>query len=367
MRQARLKVRSNSLLRALHQTWETIGIQKTQTLLQNYMITGSQEKQTLILFSTNLKLAGIGVCPARISDDFQILIPGMKLIKLVDLMERDIILDITIDDQKMVIKAGNFTCKLQGMTPDKFPPIPDLDGLEFASISRKLLASHLHRIYSRICVNSRRKHLAKVHIGGGSMLGFNGQIAIICKCSFSGRIDELTIPGGVVRSLISLIDRVEATDVQITKTDDFIVFKIGQTCFFAHKPNAKLPDLVDAKTRYTPNIESIASFDKTDLKTAVQRVSITCNRDTLGVSIKFFKDCLSISSCDHKGNRSREISSCTWNGREGVEYCFNHMYLLNILKTLSADLVYLRISEDKRLPVSFHDGDLIVFLKSQVL
>jgi DNA polymerase III sliding clamp (beta) subunit (PCNA family) len=331
------------------------------------MVTGSREKQTLILFSTNRKLAGMGVCPARISDDFQILVSGTKLAKLAELIESESILVITVDDQKMVIESGDFNCQLQVTTQVKFPQIPDLDGFEFASVSCESLLSHLQRIFFCSCNNSGRKHLTTIHIGGGFIWTSNGQITTICKCSLSGRINGLMIPGGVVQSLISFLRRVEAIDVRICETNNFVVFKIGATHFLARKSSNKLPGVVSPIVNPIQNIKTIASFDKTDLKTAVQRVSITCNTDTLGVSIKFFKEHLFISSCDQTGNRSQEIIPCTWNGSEGVEHRLNYIDLLNILKSLSVDSVCLRISEDEQLPVCFQDGDLTVFLKRQIL
>lgn len=359
--ESKVVVSLQGLVKALKQTKGTIATQDVQVLLRNYLITGDKEKGILTLLATDLDLASVGVCPATISENFSIAVPGIKLVQIANSASCDAV-TLIIKGQQMNISAGKFKCELQGLPSEDFPNFPDFDTLSASSVPRELFLTYLKRISFSINDNVVKKNLLAVHIAQGYIQASDGKVTAICKCSLSGKLNEITIPAMAVTDLIAALAVAEEADVEISELDAFLVFKVGESRFLARKSTAKFPDVLKIVVKPTDNINEIVSFDRDDFKSAVQRVSVVADEKSLAISLEITKDQLKIFTHDAAGNKAEESVDASWNGEEGAKLKFNYTYLLDIMTSVIADSVRMKVPKSLRLPVRFDDTDFSAFL-----
>jgi len=361
-----IKVNACDLRKALQQTKSSIPFQDMEILLRHYLMAGSKEHQQLSVMATDLDFAAIGVAPAVVPEDFEVAVPGIKLATLGEnFPTAEIIMEIDGDDLSVRCVSPdmcNFWGTFRGMPTKDFLKTPDFSKLNPSMVSREEFLDHLKRIAFSINDNPVMTQLLAVHIAAGFIQASNGRVTSSARCSLSGDLVELDIPAGGVQDLIAVLSAATEPNVGISKVAPWLVFEVGHSKFLAKERPFQFPNITKIVDKPTQAVKQILSFDRVRFIEAIKRVKIFADEKTGAVLFTLHKDKILLSAEEVCGHKGHEEVPAAWNGEEGTTFSLNYSYLIDMLPSLQAESVQVKVPKGKSLPVRFDDSDFVVFL-----
>lgn len=101
------------------------GSRATLPILNNVLISVRDKKVSLT--TTNLDMAVVSYLPSTQSKDGVITVPARLMAEFVSNLPHGEVVEITANDQKVTIKAGEYTSSINGTPADDFPELPEID------------------------------------------------------------------------------------------------------------------------------------------------------------------------------------------------------------------------------------------------
>jgi DNA polymerase-3 subunit beta len=298
-------------------------------VLKNFQFEVTAENGLRVI-ATDLELSVIATTPMiSVVTPGIAVFPGRRLMDIVkEAEDGEMVVDVQSGTAHIAIDKATWDLKLQDGS--EYPPLPDLDEVEFHEMDRGKFMGALSTVSYAANRESTRQNLMMIHIENSKMTACDGNRFSQAPIGQPLPID-IDIPIGAVDDLARLLRTTDQMVLSIGETENHLIFKIAQDVFIANKTVAIFPDTEGMLLKPAMANKDVFQCDRSDLISVVKRVRITSDDQANGILVEVTPGSLTVKSKDKLGNQGTESLAAAWQGDER-ELAFNHQHLLQMLE-----------------------------------
>ncbi|MCZ8022142.1 MAG: DNA polymerase III subunit beta [Cyclobacteriaceae bacterium] len=365
-------VNSSYLLKQLSNINGVITTNPVVPILENFLF--ELDKGSLIVTASDLQTSMITELQVESKEKGNIAVPAKILLEtLKNLPEQPVTFSIDESTYSVEIISDNGRYKLSGENATDFPKVPAVSNDFSAEISSEVMAravnntifatsnDELRPAMTGVYVNLAEKNTTFVATDGHRLVRYrrndvtsdNGSAIIIPRKALN--LLKATLP-------------TENTPVSIDFNLSNAYFKFGNIKMICRLIDERYPDYENVIPTSNPIKMTIG---RTDLLSALKRISIYANKTTHQVRLKITGSELQISAEDLDfSNEANERLSCEHEG-EDIEIGFNAKFLIEMLNNIDSDQIKLTMSAPNKagviLPVDKDKTEDILMLVMPVM
>ncbi|UKS56100.1 DNA polymerase III subunit beta [Exiguobacterium acetylicum] len=258
------------------------------------------------------------------------------------------------------IQSGTAEFHLNGLDPDEFPRLPQVDGGQRFRLPADLLRSMIRQTSFAVAVQETRPVLTGVNFSADkgilTCVSTDSHRLALRRAQFETDTDisfqNVIVPGKSLNELSKLLGD---GHVDITITNQQILFKMKHVLFFSRLLDGNYPDT----SRLIPEeYRTAVRMNAKELLQAIDRASLLAREDRNNV-IKFAAEgttAVEISSHSPEvGKVSEQVSILSLEGEE-LKISFNSKYMMDALKALDATDIEIQFTGSIR-PFILHPVD----------
>ena len=338
-------VSKEALLDGLQRTQNVVSSRVTLPVLVNVLIEASDSG--LRLTTTDMEVATRCVVDAMVEKPGATTIPAKRLALVVrELPSADILVDT---DSKNVtsLSCGNSFFKIYGLPKEDFPPYPRFDEAKAITLKQAELKGGLRKtiyavssdetryVLNGILFSFKDNKLTMVATDGRRLALFDTDL------EFPKSLErDMIVPTKAVNELMRLVG--EDGDLTIHFGEHLVLFRMGNTELVTklvegNYPNYRLVIPTEAKQRVTLEREAFL--------TSLRRVALFSAEKSSSVKLTFSKNNLDITANTPEVGEARESLYLQYEGRD-FSIAFNPEFLIDPLRNLTEDEVYLELTEE---------------------
>lgn len=304
------------------------------------------EADLLSLAATDLDVSMTSNCPADVKSAGGIAVQARKFVEIVRAVttsEIDLILE---DEKRLRIVAGRSRFKINGLSPQDFPTLPDVSPDGGVEIPVALMRRMISRVIFAVSTEESRFQL------NGALMKFGDErFEMVATDGHRLALVENRLPANGMEDGSVLVPRKALLELQRFEGNETLTFRRGEHHLlfqFGHRQlicrilEGTFPDYerVIAKDN-----DKKITFDRKDLTAAVQRVALLTGDRARAVRLHFAPDKLTISAANPDLGEAIEELECGFDGDE-FELGVNPDYLGQFLSAVESDSIRLDLKDE---------------------
>ena len=237
------------------------------------------------------------------------------------------------------VKCGKSEFNFMGISPEDYPEMPVVDGVNNIALPQKILGSMINQTIFAVADNDMRpiytgtlfdiegEELTLVSVDGYRLAKRSEKLesAKMENCSF-------VVPGSALADIERICGDSEEL-VKISVGAKHISFSIGETVVVSRRLEG---EFLNYKKSIPDSFKSTVKVDRGEFMSAIDRVAlIVSERNTSPVRMSFNDgniDCLCVTPI----GRAEDVCTCEGSG-EGLQIGFNDRYLKDALKAAAKE------------------------------
>ena len=237
------------------------------------------------------------------------------------------------------VKCGKSEFNFMGISPEDYPEMPVVDGVNNIALPQKILGSMINQTIFAVADNDMRpiytgalfdiegEELTLVAVDGYRLAKRSEKLesAKMENCSF-------VVPGSALADIVRICGDSEEL-VKISVGAKHISFSIGETVVVSRRLEG---EFLNYKKSIPESFKYTVKVDRGEFMSAIDRVAlIVSERNTSPVRMSFNDgniDCLCVTPI----GRAEDVCSCEGSG-EGLQIGFNDRYLKDALKAAAKE------------------------------
>jgi DNA polymerase-3 subunit beta len=342
-----LSVSKADLLRELQFFQGIVERKNTIPILANILIDAKGSEMRLA--ATDLEVGLKSRCPAKVEKPGSLTLPAKKLFEIVKALPDT---DVLIQEDKNGVKvaADRFESRLQTMSRDDFPAMPDGSGTGDASLPRDITRQMVAKTQFAITGEDTRYFLNGALLvlrpKDMSMVATDGhRLALVTapREAAPGAPDELRVI--VQKKTLLELGRLlgEAGDeVTFEKGENHLFFRFADRVLVSRMIDGQFP----AYERVIPKgNDKAVEFDRERLTNAVKRVALLANERSRSVKFQIDPGEVTVTSNSSEFGEAKEVIPVEYSGPP-VTICFNAQYVLDFLGVAETEVVVLQFKDE---------------------
>lgn len=339
-------IQREALLKPLQLVAGVVERRQTLPVLSNVLLV--VEGQQLSLTGTDLEVELVGrVSLDEPAEPGEITVPARKLMDICKSLPNDALIDIRIDDQKLLVKAGRSRFSLSTLPANDFPTVEEGPGSLTLSLSQSRLRRLIERTSFAMAQQDVRYYLngmlLEVQTGVLRAVATDGHR--LAMCSMVAEIEQterhqVIVPRKGILELARLLTEQDA-DVSIVLGQHHIRATTGEFTFTSKLVDGKFPDYERVLPR---GGDKLVVADRQGLREAFSRTAILSNEKYRGIRLQLASGLLKIQANNPEQEEAEEEIAVDYNGSQ-LEIGFNVSYLLDVLGVMTAEQVRLILSD----------------------
>ncbi|WP_044873340.1 DNA polymerase III subunit beta [Pseudomonas sp. LFM046] len=339
-------IQREALLKPLQLVAGVVERRQTLPVLSNVLLV--VEGQQLSLTGTDLEVELVGrVALEEPAEPGEITVPARKLMDICKSLPSDALIDIRVDEQKLLIKAGRSRFTLSTLPANDFPTVEEGPG----SLNFSLVQSKLRRLIERTSFAMAQQDVR--YYLNGMLLEVNGGIlrAVatdghrLAMCAMEAGIEgvdrhQVIVPRKGILELARLLTEQDG-EVRIVLGQHHIRATTGEFTFTSKLVDGKFPDYERVLPR---GGDKLVIGDRQALREAFSRTAILSNEKYRGIRLTLASSLLKIQANNPEQEEAEEEVAVDYNGGN-LEIGFNVSYLLDVLGVMSTEQVRLILSD----------------------
>lgn len=339
-------IQREALLKPLQLVAGVVERRQTLPVLSNVLLV--VEGQQLSLTGTDLEVELVGrVTLDEPAESGEITVPARKLMDICKSLPNDALIDIRIDEQKLLIKAGRSRFSLSTLPANDFPTVEEGPG----SLTFSLVQSKLRRLIERTSFAMAQQDvryylngmLLEVQTGIFRAVATDGHR--LAMCSMDASIEQVErhqviVPRKGILELARLLTEQDG-NVSIVLGQHHIRATTGEFTFTSKLVDGKFPDYERVLPR---GGDKQVVADRQGLREAFSRTAILSNEKYRGIRLQLESGLLKIQANNPELEEAEEEIVVDYNGNT-LEIGFNVSYLLDVLSVMTTDQVRLILSD----------------------
>jgi len=342
-----LSVSKADLLRELQFFQGIVERKNTIPILANILIDAKGSEVRLA--ATDLEVGLKSRCTAKIEKPGSLTLPAKKLFEIVKALPDT---DVLIQEDKNGVKvaADRFESRLQTMSRDDFPAMPDSTGPGDATLPRDITRQMVAKTQFAITGEDTRYFLNGALLvlrpKDMSMVATDGhRLALVTapRESAPGAPDELRVI--VQKKTLLELGRL------LGEAGDEVIFEKGENhLFFRFADRVLVSRMIDgqfpAYERVIPKgNDKAVEFDRDRLTNAVKRVALLANERSRSVKFQMDPGEVTVTSNSSEFGEAKEVIPVEYSGPP-VTICFNAQYVLDFLAVAETEVVVLQFKDE---------------------
>lgn len=338
----RLSIARSGLLEALSVVSKGMSARSTLPILSGIHLSaldGALEMQ-----ATDLEVSVRHSAPCLVENEGVAVVPGKLLTDIVrSLPEAAVTLEI--ESELMSVRCQQSSFSVKTLNPADFPKFPEIRSEEAVSLPAAVLASMAKKVAKAVSRDETRAILTGIlFIKEGSslrMVATDSYRLAIAEKMVEGADEsnlEIVVPGRALEEASRLA--VSTDRVDISASDNQVVFSFGETVFVTRKIEGTFPNYKQLIPKET---ETTVTVPTEELAAAVKRVSLLAMHNTpLKLSVHVEDQTLSLAATTQDVGDASEDLMTKVEGKD-VEIAFNHAFLLDGIASIQEETVDIEV------------------------
>jgi len=345
-----LTISKEQLINGLQAVQNIVSTRTTLPILSNVLLKADAGR--LDLTATDLDVTISCGVQAEVKRPGATTLPVKKLFGIVrELATNEIDLDVD-DKNACALRAGPSYYKINGLAAEEFPPLPQFEEKKRVTVPQDKLKSMLRKTSFAISTDETRFVLNGIFMSlkeqKVTMVATDGRrLALVDEeVDLSAESEgEFIVPTKAINELNRLLQ--EKGEVELKFTDNQAAFTLKGEGDFAiliitklvegNYPNYRQVIPAEAKERI--------ALAREELLHALRRAEIMTSEKSNSVKLSFSKNNLAITANTPEVGEARETLAINYKGRD-MAIAFNPIYLMDPLKALDSDEVYLELIDE---------------------
>jgi DNA polymerase III subunit beta len=342
-----LSVSKADLLRELQFFQGIVERKNTIPILANVLLDAKGSE--LKLAATDLEVGLKSTCKAQVDKPGSLTLPAKKLFEIIKALPDT---DVRIQEDKNGVKvaADRFESRLQTMSRDDFPAMPDTAGDGDATLPRDITRQMVAKTQFAITGEDTRYFLNGALLvlrpKDMSMVATDGhRLALVTapREAAAGSPDELRVI--VQKKTLLELGRLlgePGDQVSFEKGENHLFFRLADRVLVSRMIDGQFP----AYERVIPKgNDKAVEFDRDRLTSAVKRVALLANERSRSVKFQIDPGEVTVTSNSSEFGEAKEVIPVEYSGPT-VTICFNAQYVLDFLAVAETELVVLQFKDE---------------------
>lgn len=341
-----LSIQREVLLKPLQLIAGVVERRQTLPVLSNVLLRVTD--QTLALAGTDLEVELIGRIPLEESaEPGEVTVSARKLMDICKSLPSEALIDIRLDGQTVVLKAGRSRFSLATLPASDFPTAEDPSASFAFSVPKPALRRLIERSAFAMAQQDVRYYL------NGMLLEIDGDVlrsvatdghrlalSSVQTVLPQGDRFQVIIPRKGVLELLKLLSEEEG-EVQIQLGQHQVRATIGDFTFSSKLVDGKFPDY----QRVLPQPgQRILTVDRRLLRDAFSRIAILSNEKYRGIRLQTAEQTLKVQANNPEHEEAEEEIEVEYSGAP-LDIGFNVNYLLDVLQAIHSDQVRIALAD----------------------
>ncbi len=351
----KFKINRDHFANGLAQVLNVVGSKATMPILSNVLIEAAKDHVTLT--TTNLDL-GIRVkIKAEAKETGAVTLPVKRLATIVrELPNVDVLVDSTASHQ-VKLASGGSTFRIMGIGKEEFPPLPEFGDEKIFTLNQDELTAMLRSvdyaqstdetryILNGVYFNFRDEKLSLVATDGRRLALVSKELEVPAASAGS-----IILPAKTVAELARMLGK--GSKLKVSFNDRRASFQIA-----TDKDSSGLMDHVYLYSKVVegnyPNYQQVIpkethqrlKLERELFLQCVHRAQLVCSEKANSVKIKLTTNLLEITAQSPDFGEAHESMAVAYSGAE-MQVAFNPAYLLDPLRALTKDEVFLELKDE---------------------
>jgi DNA polymerase-3 subunit beta len=340
----KLTAEREKLLAPLQAVIGVVERRQTMPVLANVLLGVDQGQLSITATDLEVELkAGTAVTVLEPGD---ITVPGRKLLDILRALPDKVTVGITVEGEKVVIKAGRSRFSLSTLPAAEFPIVDDINAQQTVQIPHKELLKLLEKTHFSMAQQDVRYYL------NGMLLEIDGEILravatdghrlALCEAPLLAKAktaQQVIVPRKGVLELQRVLGQEGTASVAIGT--NHVRAQIGDVRFTSKLIDGRFPEY----SRVIPAAPAAAiKADRDVLRQALQRTAILSNEKYRGIRITVKKNVITVQAHNPEQEEAEEEIEVAYAG-DDLEVGFNVNYLLDALAAIDGQEVELGLTD----------------------
>ncbi|KGK85607.1 DNA polymerase III subunit beta [Pseudomonas stutzeri] len=339
-------IQREALLKPLQLVAGVVERRQTLPVLSNVLLV--VQGQQLSLTGTDLEVELVGrVTLDDAAEPGEITVPARKLMDICKSLPSDALIDIRLDEHKVLIKSGRSRFTLSTLPANDFPTVEEGPG----SLGFSVEQGKLRRLIERSSFAMAQQDV-RYYLNGMLLEVSNGMLRTVATdghrlamCSMQAGIEQadrhqVIVPRKGILELARLLTEQDA-EVNIMLGQHHVRATTGEFTFTSKLVDGKFPDYERVLPR---GGDKLVIGDRQQLREAFSRTAILSNEKYRGIRLQLESGLLKIQANNPEQEEAEEEVAVDYSGGS-LEIGFNVSYLLDVLGVMTTERIRLILSD----------------------
>jgi DNA polymerase-3 subunit beta len=339
-------IQREALLKPLQLVAGVVERRQTLPVLSNVLLV--VQDSTLSLTGTDLEVELVGrVALEDACEPGEITVPARKLMDICKSLPSDALVDLRLDEQKVIIKSGRSRFTLSTLPANDFPAVEEGPGSLTFSVNQARLRRLIERSSFAMAQQDVRYYLngMLLEVSNGMLRAVATDGHRLAMCSMQAEIDQpdrhqVIVPRKGILELARLLTDADDS-VAIVLGQHHIRATTGEFTFTSKLVDGKFPDYERVLPR---GGDKLVVGDRQLLREAFSRTAILSNEKYRGIRLQLENGLLKIQANNPEQEEAEEEVAVEYTG-SSMEIGFNVSYLLDVLGVTTSEQVRLILSD----------------------
>ncbi len=331
----KFKIQREAFLKPLQQVIGVVERRQTLPVLGNVLVNAA--KKQVKLTATDLEVELQAQVTVAVTEPGDITLPARKLLDICRTLPDEAELDISVKNDRALIKSGKSRFTLSTLPASEFPVIDKLKSAHKISLPQNELLQLIERTSFAMAQQDVRYYLNGLMLEPAAgilrAVATDGHRLAMCQISAdTGDAGEqqVIVPRKGVQELQRLLEDSDST-VQVEIGSNHIRITTEELRFTSKLIDGRFPDY----QRVIPkNVDKQLVVDRELLRQALTRTSILSNEKYRGIRLEVSKNIIKIQAHNPEQEEAVEEIDARYDD-ENLVVGFNVTYLLDVLNVLS--------------------------------
>ncbi len=337
-----LTISKESLVQLSYLTSSLAQKKGSMPILANVLLDATEDGKLKVV-ATDLEVSLRSEANAQIKDPGKVTVEAKVLYEIVkELPNFPINLNFS-KKSKLEIECGQSRFKINCVSPDEFPEVQGLNLNEPATIKNKILSEMIDKTLYAVCTDETRFSINGIYaetiegpLGPNKMclrfVSTDGhRMAVIDRSAEGFELkNSVIIPKKGIQELKKVLEESDAEDAKVSIDQGFLVVGVGPTTLGIRLVDGQYPDY---KQVIPTETSTKITADRSQLLSAVKRVSLVTSDKSRAVKLKLVEGNLLVSSASPEYGEASENIDVTQDGND-VATGFSGRYLLDMLGSI---------------------------------
>ncbi len=343
----KLTIDREELLRGLGRIQAVVERRGALPILSNVLIDARTDG--IAMSATDLEVGVVSEHPAQVEQTGAITLGARKLHDLVRELEDPEVLLRTEDSARVGIECGASRIQLLSISPEEYPTLPSVEGVDFVQIEASLLGEMIDAT-----LYAASNDEARYNLNGVFMELADGKLVLVATNGHRlAKIERtppvpipflekgITVPRKGVAEIRKLCDETEGT-VEVGLGEGFLLVRTAALVLSCRLIDGDFPDY----RQVIPSGHQIRIMvERERLIHAVRRLAIVAHERSGGFQLVLEDGSLQLSASNPDLGEAREEIPVEYSG-DRFETGFNARYMLDTLASVVAKEIAIELSDD---------------------